>query len=80
MLYRAPEHRILELARNLGNRCSAILTLLALDELLPSLQNKIKCKSVMIGLPLYSQVQDVLTVLSFSLVPLTPRKRSRRDR
>ena len=80
VLYRAPEHRILELARNLGNRCSAILTLLALDELLPSLQNKIKCKSVMIGLPLYSQVQDVLTVLSFSLVPLTPRKRFRRDR
>ena len=28
----------------------------------------IKCKSVMVGLPLYSQVQDVLTVLSFFLV------------
>ena len=40
----------------------------------------IKRKSVMIGLPLYSQVQDVLTVLSFSLVPLTPRQRFRRDR
>lgn len=40
----------------------------------------IKCKSVMIGLPLYSQVQDVLTVIAFSLVPLTPRRRSRRGR
>ena len=38
---------------------------LALDDLLPSLQSMIKCKSVMVGLPLYSQVQDVLTVLSF---------------
>ena len=35
-----------------------------MDDLLPSLQSMIKCKSVMVGLPLYSQVQDVLTVLS----------------
>lgn len=61
VLYRAGEHRILELARNLGE-FSVCISFLALDELLPRLQSVIKSKICVIGLPLYVSVTQAMQV------------------
>lgn len=59
VLYKATEHKILELARNLGISRIELLCI-ALDRLLPTLQSIFKCKIARIALPLYERVEKEL--------------------